>query len=204
MRIRIRLDVRKPIKRKKKITKRDGSEFVVTCKYERLGEFCFICGMVTHTDRFCRVIGANGEVGGEKEWGSWLSAPPRRVASQMQSRWLREEDDDTWNHRSGGGSNEQHQSRGENSKKGKEVIVGRNYRDIVEQRIRVVDGNSNSLTTAINQGFTTNINKLYEINEDEETGLQLEERKRRRGEIVMNQGSDVEVNLTVLLFLVGI
>lgn len=41
IRICIRLDVRKPIKRKKKIVKKDGSQFVVTCRYERLGKFCF-------------------------------------------------------------------------------------------------------------------------------------------------------------------
>lgn len=50
MRVRIRIDVRKPLKPKKKIVKKDGTEFTVTCKYERLGEFCFSCGMVTHTD----------------------------------------------------------------------------------------------------------------------------------------------------------
>lgn len=36
MRIKIRLDVRKPLKRKKKIVKKDGKEFIVTCKYEIL------------------------------------------------------------------------------------------------------------------------------------------------------------------------
>lgn len=42
MRIKISLDVRKPLKRKKKICKRDKSEFVVHCKYEKLGDICFI------------------------------------------------------------------------------------------------------------------------------------------------------------------
>lgn len=36
MRLRIRLDVRKPLKRKKKIVKKDGTGFTVSCKYERL------------------------------------------------------------------------------------------------------------------------------------------------------------------------
>lgn len=49
MRVRIRLDVRKPLKRKKKIVKKDKSEVVVTCKYEKLGDFCFICGLLSHT-----------------------------------------------------------------------------------------------------------------------------------------------------------
>lgn len=65
----IKLDVRRPIKRKKKIAKKDGSSFVVNCKYERLGEFCFKCGMVTHTYRFCRTS-VDADSGDEKEWGS--------------------------------------------------------------------------------------------------------------------------------------
>lgn len=54
MRIRVRLDVRRPLKRKKKIMKKNGEEVMVSCKYERLGEFCFTCGMLTHTDRYCK------------------------------------------------------------------------------------------------------------------------------------------------------
>lgn len=70
MRVQIRIDVRKPLKRKKKIIKKDGQEFTVICKYERLGEFCFTCGMVNHTDRFCRKTVGNDEAEGGKEWGS--------------------------------------------------------------------------------------------------------------------------------------
>lgn len=66
MRVRIRLDVRKPLKRKKKIVKKDGSEFTVTCKYERIGEFCFLCGLVSHTDRFCRKFIDKRGIEGEK------------------------------------------------------------------------------------------------------------------------------------------
>lgn len=54
MRLRIRIDVRKPLKRKKKICKKDKPEVVVNCKYEKLGDFCFICGLLSHTEPFCR------------------------------------------------------------------------------------------------------------------------------------------------------
>lgn len=26
----------------------------MNCKYERLGDFCFICGLLSHTERFCK------------------------------------------------------------------------------------------------------------------------------------------------------
>ncbi|XP_074327265.1 uncharacterized protein LOC141665185 [Apium graveolens] len=67
MRIKVRIDVRKPLKRKKKIKRKNGSEFVVSCKYERLGDFCFACGLVSHTERFCRrTLDSRGE-GSSKE-----------------------------------------------------------------------------------------------------------------------------------------
>lgn len=91
--IRVKLDVRKPLKRKKKILKKNGEEVMVSCKYERLGEFCFTCGMLTHTERYCRKFLNEGS---SKDWGSWLKAPSRRAGSQAKSRWLREEDDKDW------------------------------------------------------------------------------------------------------------
>lgn len=96
MRIKILVDVRKPLRRKKKICRKDGTDCVVQCKYERLGEFCFICGLVTHTERFCRnkVETKGKEI--VREWGTWLRAPPRRVAGMEKSRWLREERDEDW------------------------------------------------------------------------------------------------------------
>lgn len=36
MRVKIKIDVRRPLKRKKKIVRRDGSEIMVYCKYERI------------------------------------------------------------------------------------------------------------------------------------------------------------------------
>lgn len=96
MRLRIRVDVRKPLKRKKKIVKKDKSEVIVQCKYERLGDFCFTCGLMSHTERFCKkkLESNSGEV--SKEWGSWLRAPPRKAVGASKSKWLQEEGDGEW------------------------------------------------------------------------------------------------------------
>lgn len=105
MRVRMKLDVKKPLKRKKKIKRKNGSEFVVSCKFERLGDFCFACDLVTHTERFCRKsLDARSE-GATQEWGSWLPAPPRQDAGEGGSKWLREEDDVGWAERVGRGNN---------------------------------------------------------------------------------------------------
>ncbi|XP_074346822.1 uncharacterized protein LOC141685625 [Apium graveolens] len=96
MRIKIKIDVRRPLKRKKRIIRKNGTEFTIDCKYERLGDFCFACGLMSHTERFCRRNIDNRGENVQKEWGGWLRAPPRRVASQNRSKWMRNENDADW------------------------------------------------------------------------------------------------------------
>lgn len=96
MRVKIKVDVRLPLKRRKKICSKNRKESIVNCKYEKLADFCFVCGMLSHTERFCkkRIEGGGDSV--TRDWGSWLRAPPRRGAAQGRSKWLREEGDDRW------------------------------------------------------------------------------------------------------------
>lgn len=70
------------------------------CKYERLGDFCFLCGLVSHTERFCmksQVTNAGEHV---REWGGWLHALQQRVEGQEKSKWLRDEGDEDWGQQS--------------------------------------------------------------------------------------------------------
>lgn len=174
MRVRIRQDVRKPLKRKKKIVKKDGKEFTVMCKYERLGEFCSLCGFVSHTERFCRRFIDKRGSEGEKEWGLWLKAPPRRAANQNQSRWLRDEGDATWESKIGGETNYQN-FRGDNhSNEGRHVIKESNSRKVVTPESRT------NITKKKLAGFKINSNVLYGLGEEENIGLRFDERKRSR------------------------
>lgn len=133
--------------------------------------------MVSHTDRFCRNPIGTGEGEGTKEWGSWLRAPPRRVAGQVQSKWLREENDDTWESRIGGES-----FAGENfSKKDKEIRVASNFRKEVETEIHDKGNDLAKRKEASLKGFSTTSNILYGLNEEDNDVILLEDRKRRRG-----------------------
>lgn len=75
MRIRISIDVRQQLRHEKKICKRNGTESIVQCRYERLGDFCFICGLVTHIERFCAKKMQLSIREGGRDWGAWLRAP---------------------------------------------------------------------------------------------------------------------------------
>lgn len=54
MRARVRFDVRQPLKKHKKFIKRDGSVAKITFKYERLPSFCFVCGIIGHSEKHCK------------------------------------------------------------------------------------------------------------------------------------------------------
>ena len=56
MRIRVAIDVRKPLKQCMRIKKVGGEWAWITFKYERLSMFCFLCGMIGHCDRFCEKL----------------------------------------------------------------------------------------------------------------------------------------------------
>lgn len=57
--IRVTMDIDKPLKLKMKI-KREGSTWTwINFKYERLSTFCFVCGLMGHSDRDCGIVYAN-------------------------------------------------------------------------------------------------------------------------------------------------
>lgn len=73
MRIRVLVDVTEPLKRTKKIRKQGGEARVVAFKYERLEVFCYICGLLGHSESGCeklfRMGVDDGVRGGERSSG---------------------------------------------------------------------------------------------------------------------------------------
>jgi 14-3-3 protein epsilon len=91
MRIRVRIDVRKPLKKDAKVKNRDGAWCTVNFKYEKLGVFCFICGIMGHGENKCEVRYAMEQDDGRREWSADIRVEPRRQGGRLGSRWLREE-----------------------------------------------------------------------------------------------------------------
>lgn len=87
-RIRVLIDVAKPLKRKMKIKKAGGSWSWIEFKYERLPTFCFICGVLGHADKFCPKLFEGIDKEAEKPYGPWLRAQGRRAQMTMGQRWL--------------------------------------------------------------------------------------------------------------------
>lgn len=81
MRIRARMDVRKPLKRKLQVKKPKSQWEWVDLKYERLNMFYYFCGISGRTNRFCHLLYDMPNFTGDKFlWGPWLKAETRWVS----------------------------------------------------------------------------------------------------------------------------
>lgn len=70
VRVRVTMDIRKPLKRRMKIKREGGDWSWVNFKYERLSTFCFVCGLMDHSDRDCEIVYANPDKVIEKAYGT--------------------------------------------------------------------------------------------------------------------------------------
>lgn len=88
LRIRVSIDVTKPLKHKMKIKKTGGEWIWIDFKYERLPNFCFICGILGHGDRFCPKLFEGYHTDTEKSYGPWMRATGRRPPMTTGQQWL--------------------------------------------------------------------------------------------------------------------
>ncbi|XP_063940510.1 uncharacterized protein LOC135149254 [Daucus carota subsp. sativus] len=89
MRIRVSIDLAKPLKRRMKIKMAGDAWFWINFKYENVPSFCFICGIVGHSERFCSQLFEKAESEIVKPYGEWMRAPLRRQVKPIGAKWLR-------------------------------------------------------------------------------------------------------------------
>lgn len=136
MRVRVRIDLEKPLKRRMKIRKSGNDWQWIIFKYENVPTFYFICGVLGHSEKFCSKLFDTPENEITKPYGAWMRAPFRRQAKLIGAKWLRTgiEDDDR---REQSELRERHNGRSESS-----VKLGENYEDKhQEERIKGLGNN---------------------------------------------------------------
>lgn len=89
VRIRVTMNVLKPLKRRMRIKREGGQWSWINFKYERLSTFCFVCGILGQSERDCSVVYENPDKNVERAYDTWLRAPGRNSKTTAGSRWLR-------------------------------------------------------------------------------------------------------------------
>ncbi|CAN1778394.1 hypothetical protein LINPERHAP1_LOCUS14375 [Linum perenne] len=91
LRVRVLLDVRQPLKREKKVQKAKSEIITAKFRYEKLPNFCFICGRMGHIDRQCEIYFRLSDDEIVRAWDITLRAPPKNAMTMGGERWLVEE-----------------------------------------------------------------------------------------------------------------
>uniref|UniRef100_A0A803NGT3 DUF4283 domain-containing protein n=1 Tax=Cannabis sativa TaxID=3483 RepID=A0A803NGT3_CANSA len=89
LRIRVTINIEKHLKRRIKLKKTNGEWLWCQFKYESVPTFCFICGIIGHSERFCHRLFDTPLEEIEKPFGLWMKAEPIRKKQKFGSRWLR-------------------------------------------------------------------------------------------------------------------
>ncbi|XP_019181690.1 PREDICTED: uncharacterized protein LOC109176755 [Ipomoea nil] len=88
-RIRITHDVTVPLKRRMKMIMRDGTWTWVNFKYERLHMFCFFCGIMGHTDKFCLAARRSLLSPDQYMFGATMRAGGHSPAKLIGDKWFK-------------------------------------------------------------------------------------------------------------------
>uniref|UniRef100_A0A803P9U5 Zinc knuckle CX2CX4HX4C domain-containing protein n=1 Tax=Cannabis sativa TaxID=3483 RepID=A0A803P9U5_CANSA len=90
LRVRVSIDITKPLKRRMKLRNTDGVEFWSNFKYEHIPTICFVCGIVGHSERFCpkRFEVRDGKL--LKPYGEWLRVEPQHRNQLIGTKWLKQ------------------------------------------------------------------------------------------------------------------
>uniref|UniRef100_A0A803NE16 CCHC-type domain-containing protein n=1 Tax=Chenopodium quinoa TaxID=63459 RepID=A0A803NE16_CHEQI len=94
MRVKVMVNINKPLRRGMKIAVEDGCAKWIGFKYERLGDFCYYCGRIGHTDKDCEQKDGGSDVSLIVfQYGPFLTASPYRskvseIDREHGRRWL--------------------------------------------------------------------------------------------------------------------
>uniref|UniRef100_A0A2N9HDU2 Reverse transcriptase domain-containing protein n=1 Tax=Fagus sylvatica TaxID=28930 RepID=A0A2N9HDU2_FAGSY len=86
MRIRVKVNINKPLCRGRKIGLANGKDSWAAFRYERLPNFCYWCGMLTHGEKDCDFWLRNHSTLRQEDqaYGAWLRAPGNRPYRKVE------------------------------------------------------------------------------------------------------------------------
>ncbi|CAN0858820.1 hypothetical protein LINGRAHAP2_LOCUS7479 [Linum grandiflorum] len=89
MRVRVELDVRKPLRRETKVRLHDDVKLMCPLRYEHLQTFCYICGIMGHTDKFREVNFRLPAHQITRRWDDSIRVEFRDEKQKLAAKWLK-------------------------------------------------------------------------------------------------------------------
>lgn len=86
MRVRVQIDVNVPLQQELIIEREKGESIKLVFKFEKLGKFCFVCGVIGHSENFCSDKFEASSEGNSKKWGAYLRAENNSVGEEAKKR----------------------------------------------------------------------------------------------------------------------
>nr|GLL37811.1 uncharacterized protein LOC109174453 [Ipomoea trifida] len=87
-RVRVAIDISKPLKKQMKLKRDNGSWAFVDFRFERLPTFCFLCGVIGHGDKYCPKNAHGYDPKAEKPYGAFMRARTRRTTPSTRLHWV--------------------------------------------------------------------------------------------------------------------
>jgi hypothetical protein len=90
MRLKVRIDVNKPLQQNWKVRANDGNYVQIQFKYEKLGIFCYLCGVLGHTDKDCTLLFDMEQDDGSRGWGENIRPIMKRMGTAATNKYLQD------------------------------------------------------------------------------------------------------------------
>jgi hypothetical protein len=90
MRLKVRINVTDPLKQSWKVRANEGNYVQIIFKYEKLGIFCYLCGVLGHTDKNCNKLFDIDHDDGTRGWGENLRPLITRVGTSATNKYLKD------------------------------------------------------------------------------------------------------------------
>jgi hypothetical protein len=90
MRLKVRINVTNPLQQHWKVRANEGNYVKISFKYEKLGIFCYLCGLLGHTDKNCPKLFDLEHDDGTREWGENLRPLANRMGTAATNKYLKD------------------------------------------------------------------------------------------------------------------
>jgi 14-3-3 protein epsilon len=90
MRLKVRINVTKPLQQSWKVRANEGNFVQIIFKYEKLGIFCYLCGLLGHTDKNCPKLFDMDHDDGSRGWSESIRPLTSHQGTSATNKYIKD------------------------------------------------------------------------------------------------------------------